>query len=85
MEENSVTTIGEYAFDGCKSLVNINIPNSVTTIGKGAFYGCKTLTNIDIPQSVTTIKKGAFYGCKSLPTYMIFDIRQRFGEEVFDS
>lgn len=46
---------------------------------------CKTLTNIDIPQSVTTIKKGAFYGCKSLPTYMIFDIRQRFGEEVFDS
>lgn len=49
------------------------------------FYGCKTLTNIDIPQSVTTIKKGAFYGCKSLPTYMIFDIIQRFGKEAFDS
>ncbi|WP_368356481.1 leucine-rich repeat protein [Leyella stercorea] len=47
--------------------------------------GCKTLTNIGIPQSVTTIKKGAFYGCKSLPTYMIFDIIQRFGKEAFDS
>ena len=45
---------------------------------------CKTLTNIDIPQSVTTIKEGAFTNCKSLPTYMIFDIIQRFGKEVFE-
>lgn len=82
---NGVTSIDDYAFGWCDSLTSIIIPNSVTNIGEGAFYGCKTLTNIDIPQSVTTIKKGAFYGCKSLPTYMIFDIRQRFGEEVFDS
>lgn len=81
---NSVTTIGNCAFWGCDYLISINIPNSVTTIGKSAFSDCKTLTNIDIPQSVTTIKKGAFYGCKSLPTYMIFDIIQRFGKEVFE-
>ena len=37
---NSVTTIGENAFSGCKSLTNINIPNSVTTIGVYAFCGC---------------------------------------------
>ena len=80
-----VKVIGDRAFFLCRFLTNINIPNSVTTIGDKAFVLCKTLTNIDIPQSVTTIKKGAFYGCKSLPTYMIFDIRQRFGEEVFDS
>lgn len=49
------------------------------------FLHCKSLKNIDIPQSVTTIKKGAFYGCKFLPAYMIFDIIQRFGKEVFDS
>lgn len=81
---NSVTNIGYEAFDCCVSLTSINIPDSVTNIGNKAFYGCKTLTNIDIPQSVTTIKKGAFYGCKSLPTYMIFDIIQRFGKEVFE-
>lgn len=81
---NSVTYIGNDAFGCCESLTNINIPNSVTNIGDRAFLKCKTLTNIDIPQSVTTIKKGAFYGCKSLPTYMIFDIIQRFGKEVFE-
>ena len=79
-----VTNIGEGAFAFCISLTNIDIPNNVTNIGDSAFMCCKTLTNIDIPQSVTTIKKGAFYGCKSLPTYMIFDIIQRFGKEVFE-
>ena len=37
---NSVTTIGEGAFCGCKSLTSINIPNSVTTIGDFGFEGC---------------------------------------------
>ena len=60
---NSVTTIGEEAFGGCKSLVNINIPNSVTTIGRGAFKYCNSLTNINIPNSVTAIEDGAFCRC----------------------
>lgn len=82
---NGVTSIDDYAFGWCDSLTSIIIPNSVTNIGEGAFNLCKSLKNIDIPQSVTTIKKGAFYGCKFLPAYMIFDIIQRFGKEVFDS
>ena len=68
---NSVTTIGEGAFSGCKSLTNINIPNSVTTIGKGAFSHCDSLTSINIPNSVTTIGEGAFCGCKSLVSITI--------------
>lgn len=35
-----VKVIGDWAFCGCKSLTNINIPNSVTTIGRGAFNHC---------------------------------------------
>ena len=35
-----VKVIGDWAFCGCKSLTNINIPNSVTTIGRGAFSLC---------------------------------------------
>ena len=80
---NSVTTIGEEAFGGCKSLVNINIPNSVTTIGRGAFKYCNSLTNINIPNSVTAIEDGAFCRCKNLPSHIKSDIRQRFGEKVF--
>ena len=82
---NSVKRIGNGAFTKCHSLGNIYIPKNINTINGNPFVDCKTLTNIDIPQSVTTIKKGAFYGCKSLPTYIIFDIIQRFGKEVFDS
>ena len=68
---NSVTTIGEGAFCGCKSLTSINIPNSVTTIGDFGFWDCKSLTNINIPNSVTTIGWGAFSGCKSLTSINI--------------
>ena len=82
---NSVTTIGEEAFGGCKSLVNINIPNSVTTIGRGAFKYCNSLTNINIPNSVTAIEDGAFCRCKNLPSHIKSDIRQRFGTKVFES
>ena len=60
---NSVTTIGENAFNSCDSLSSISIPNSVKTIGKNAFVWCHFLTSINIPNSVTTIEDGAFSGC----------------------
>ena len=68
---NSVTTIGEGAFNGCHFLTSIKIPNSVTTIGEGAFNGCYSLSSINIPNSVTTIGKLAFNGCYSLTSINI--------------
>ncbi len=35
---NSVTSIGDCAFEDCASLTNITIPDSVTNIGEQAFY-----------------------------------------------
>ena len=66
-----VKVIGDWAFYGCRSLTNINIPNSVTTIGEDAFWGCHSLTSINIPNSVTTIGKGAFVFCDSLTSINI--------------
>lgn len=56
-----VTSIGEYAFDGCYDLTAITIPESVTSIGGSAFSSCIGLTTITIPKSVKKIGDGAFY------------------------
>ncbi|MCL2637269.1 MAG: leucine-rich repeat domain-containing protein [Oscillospiraceae bacterium] len=57
---NTVTSIGKYAFRGCKFLIINEIPDSVTTIGQEAFWGNKSLSIIDIPDSVTNIDLSAF-------------------------
>ena len=66
--ENGVTTIGDQAFNFCRSLTSITIGDSVTTIGASAFRGCIRLTSITIGNSVTTIGNGAFSGCTNLRT-----------------
>ena len=45
---NSVTSIGELAFNGCTGLTSITIPDSVTNIGMLAFYCCTGLTQINV-------------------------------------
>ena len=66
---NSVTSIGEYAFDTCSSLTSINISNSITSIAPGVLSACSSLTSIDIPNSVTSIGNDAFRGCTNLKIY----------------
>ena len=68
---DSVTSIGNWAFDGCTGLTSITIPNSVTSIGAHAFDGCTGLTSITIPNSVTSIGYMAFYGCTGLTSIAI--------------
>ncbi|MDO4287291.1 MAG: leucine-rich repeat protein [Eubacteriales bacterium] len=68
---DSVTTIGDCAFEYCDSLTSVTIPNSVTKIGSGAFDGCTSLTSVTIPNSVTEIGSGAFDGCTNLTNVTI--------------
>ncbi len=67
---DSVTSIGEFAFQGC-SFTNIHIPNSVTSIGYGAFYACYNIRSITIPNSVTSIEGGVFGACESLTSITV--------------
>ena len=57
---NTVTAIGERAFERCLGLTSITIPNSVTTIGDRAFWGCPDLASITFPNSVIAIGYDAF-------------------------
>ena len=58
---DSVTTIGDGAFNYCPFLTSVTIPNSVTTIGWGAFWACSSLTSVTIGSHVTKIETDAFY------------------------
>ena len=64
--DSLLQSIGNYAFEGCTSLVNIEIPSGVTSIGNYAFEGCTSLANIEIPSGMTSIGAEAFYNCASL-------------------
>lgn len=68
---NTVTSIGNGAFYGCKSLSAIDIPNSVKSIGDYAFYDCDGLTSIEIPGCVTSIGDYAFSDCSNLTDVFI--------------
>ena len=56
----SVTSIGDYAFEGCSFLSDIVIPASVTSIGRGAFRDCNFPT--DLKQELISRFGGITFG-----------------------
>jgi hypothetical protein len=80
---NSVTSIGDGAFEDCTSLTDITIPNSVTSIGDLDFFGCSSLISVTIPNSVTTIGNEAFDGCTSLTDVTIPSSVTSIGDYAF--
>ena len=80
---NSVTSIGDYAFAGCRGLTSVTIPNSVTSIGDNAFNACHGLTSVTIPNSVTSIGDEAFEGCNSLTSVTIPSSVTSIGDAAF--
>ena len=60
---DSVTIIGDDAFEACASLTAVTIPGSVASIGAGAFQACASLSNVTIINGVTSIGDNAFNEC----------------------
>ena len=82
---DSVTSIGDGAFEDCWSLQSVTIPDSVTSIGDLAFYDCRSLHSVTIPDSVTSIGESAFYRCSSLQSVTIPDSVTSIGSSAFES
>ena len=55
-----MTTIGDYAFSGCKTLTSIDLPEGLKRIGNRAFEFCTGLTSMVIPDSVTDLGSVVF-------------------------
>ena len=68
----SVTTIDDYRFYGCTSLISITIHSGVTSIGY-TFSGCSNLESVTFAEGsqLTSIGNQAFYNCSSLTSIEI--------------
>ena len=75
---DSVTSIGNYAFESCSGLTSVTIPESVTSIGNYAFDGCSGLTSMSISNNITSIDNNAFYKCSKLENIIFDGTRQNW-------
>jgi hypothetical protein len=66
---DSVTSIGNSAFQNCTGLTSLTIQNNI--IGEYMFEGCTNLGSLIIPSSVTSIGNTAFSGCTGLTSLTI--------------
>lgn len=82
---NSVTAIGNCAFEYCSELTSITLPESVTTIGEWAFSRCSGLTSIDIPHAVKNIGYQAFSYCDNLTSISIGNSVIVIGDYAFEN
>ena len=58
---NDVTTIADFAFEYCSSLLDITIPNSVTTIGRYAFDSCSNLSKVYCKPNIPPTVESNYY------------------------
>ena len=75
-----VSSIGDGAFEVCKSLGSIQLPNGVKSIGKYAFEGCESLESIQLPEGLQSIGEWAFWGCSSLENITFGGTREQWGK-----
>lgn len=64
---DTLTELGEAAFQGCGFLTSVNLRfTGLTEIAPSCFAFCSILRNVSIPGSVESIGANAFYQCTSL-------------------
>lgn len=86
---SNITSIGNYAFQGCTKLKSVVIPNSVTSLGKGAFYACYNLENVEFQTdenhrvNITAIPDHTFRFCVKLTSVELPEGITSVGNEAF--
>ena len=80
---DSVETIYDHAFSGCKKLINLDIGNQVKYIREEAFSSCIELLNVSIPDSVQFIYEDSFAYCDKLVSVQIGTSVETIGQYAF--
>jgi hypothetical protein len=76
---DELVSIGEGAFDGCSSLIEIVLSKGITAINKCTFRNCTSLTSVTLSEELKTINDYAFDGCKALTDIRFQESLQSIG------
>ena len=79
----SVTSIGQSAFESCFNLDSLIIKDAATSIGESAFDGCSHLTTLSLGKNITTIGDYAFQQCSYLTNVTIPQSVTSIGRQAF--
>jgi hypothetical protein len=63
---NTITSIADNAFSGCKNLNSLTLSDSLVSMGTNAFKGCTKLISVRIPKKVKTLPSSIFMECSTL-------------------
>ncbi len=78
-----LSTIGDYAFEGCSSLESYSLQASISKLGEGCFRNCTSLTDVTFPTSLNNIPAKAFEGCTALEEIYIDRNMLTIGSKAF--
>ncbi|MBQ9791503.1 MAG: leucine-rich repeat domain-containing protein, partial [Clostridia bacterium] len=78
----TIKSIYEYAFSGCTSLTNIEIPKNTTNFAAGVFYNTG-LTEFTFNSGVTEVSNDMFSGCTDLERVVLADTITFIGSYAF--
>lgn len=81
--KGNLTSIGNYAFQNCDALAELNLP-IVEAIGDYAFYDCDTLTDVVFNGGLSVVGKNLLKSCDSLKTVKIANGVVTIGEGMFE-
>lgn len=82
-QDDSVTSIGDFAFYSCDELTSLSIPDNITEIGNSAFYNCQKLSIVTFSRNFSKIGSSAFAYCVNLTNIALPKSLNELGTSVF--
>ena len=84
IDGNTVTSVGENAFEMNGSLISVEIADTVTDIQENAFANCESLQAVTLPASLKIIHQSAFHYCTALKSVDIPEGTQVIESNAFN-
>ena len=80
---NTITSIGNYAFQGCNRLMSVTFPSGLKSLGAYAFQNCAKLVSVTLPDGLTSIGDYTFNRCFKLESVTLPNSLTSIGNHAF--